>query len=149
MAAAATSTFGQFLVTLGNGATPTEVFAAPCGFTEKGLTLTAETRQSTVPDCDNPDAPAWTESDIVSRSAAINGSGLLAKQSTKAWSDFYFSNDAKNCKVTLPGLAADGGGTYTGKFRLTSFEITGTLGEKNQVSVALESTGPITFTAAV
>jgi predicted secreted protein len=148
MAQAATSKFGEFLVTIGNGATPTEVFASPCGFTEKSFSLSAQTQSTDVPDCDNPDAATWPETEVRSRSATITGSGVLAKQSAKTWTEKFLLDTAFNAKVIIPGALADGGGTWNGPWRLTSFEITGTIGEKNKVSVNMESAGKLTWVPA-
>jgi hypothetical protein len=63
MAKPTTLSFANFKVYLGDGASP-ETFVAPCGFVQKALTLDATTSDTNVPDCDDPEAPAWTERGI-------------------------------------------------------------------------------------
>src|SRR5690606_12756163 len=100
-----------------------------------------------VPDCDNPDAAAWTERDVQSMSATISGSGVLAVASLPTWEDFLDSTDSVNCKVEI--TQADSKViVYEGKFHLESFEVTAEVGNKLQVSVTMQSDGEITYTAA-
>lgn len=148
MAQAVTTKFGELLVTIGDGATPTELFAAPCGFTEKAFNLGAETVSTNVPDCDDPDAATWTETDVRSRSVTITGSGVLARQSQKLWRDLYLSNASRNMKVLFPGNLAAGGGTWSGKGRVTSLEFGASIGERVSISVNVESDGAWIFTPA-
>lgn len=149
MAQATTFRFGQFVITLGDGATPTEVFAAPCGFTEKAFILNAETVDTNVPDCDDPDAATWTERAVRARSFSINGSGVLARESQKLWRDFFLQNTSKNLKITFPGTGAQGGGTWNGKGILTNLEFGAAIGERVSVSVTIEGDGAPTFVQAV
>ncbi len=148
MAQATTFRFGAMVITLGDGATPTEVFSAPCGLTEKAFNLSAETVSTNVPDCDNPDGATWTETDVRSRTATINGSGVLARESQKVWRDFFLQDTSKNIKVLFPGNLAQGGGTWTGKGRLTSLEMGAAIGERVNVSINIEGDGAWTFTPA-
>lgn len=141
MALPTTAKFGAFRVLLGNGAGP-EVFSAPCGFTQKAFARSKELSDIVVPDCDDPDAPAWVEREVRSLSSSISGSGVLAKEALPVWDEAFDSTDAVNCKVEMHwGTGAGNIITYTQKFHLSSFEISADLGDKVQVSVQMESTG--------
>ena len=70
MTKATTTTFGSFLIKLGDGASP-EVFAAPCGLTTKGFNQTANVQETSVPDCADPDAPAYIERAVDTISSEI------------------------------------------------------------------------------
>ena len=74
MAKPNTLTFGKFKIYVEDPANPGS-FIAPCGFTDKSLTLTAATAEEEIPDCDNPDAPAWVGRNIKSLSATVAGQG--------------------------------------------------------------------------
>jgi len=67
MAQATTLPFSAFKVMLETGTTGT--FAAPCGLTERSVTFSKETNDTTSIDCDDEDAPAWVDRDVVSMSA--------------------------------------------------------------------------------
>ncbi|XKM40327.1 phage tail tube protein [Rhizobium ruizarguesonis] len=77
MAQPSTARFGKFRIMLGNSADPI-VYAAPCGFTSKSLTLTKDLTDVTLPDCDDPDAVAWVGRDASTLSASVSGEGVLA-----------------------------------------------------------------------
>lgn len=147
MTQATTVPFSGFRVLLEDPATP-GTFIAPCGFTERSLTLTKETNDTTVPDCDNEDAASWVERDVVSKSAAISGEGVMARESLARWQAIYEDDDPVSARVERAGTAAQGGGYYLGKFHLTSFEQGAVKGERATVSAELSSTGPVVWTPA-
>lgn len=142
MAKPTTATGSKLSVWLGNGADP-EVFVAPCGLRTRGLNLGANANDELIPDCDDPDDPAWVARTIQSLTAGISGSGLLAKEALDAWEGFFFSAASKNCRVIIDW----GGGVqrrYDGAFVCTTLNITGELGSRIQVEIALSSDGEIT-----
>lgn len=143
MALPQTMKFGKFRVLLGDGAEP-EVFSAPCGFTSKSFARSKSLNEINVPDCEDPDAPAWVARDVQSLSSSISGSGVLAKAALPVWDDAFDSANSINCKVEM-----DWGDTvvsYTQAFHLSSFEVSADLGNKVQISVTMESDGAYTKT---
>ena len=148
MAPVSTMSGTKLVVQLGDGGGP-EVFAADCMInTERGIAFSSDTNDFIVPDCDNPDDPAWKEVVKDGLSASITGSGLLHTVNTEAWFDWFKGSATKNCRVLVNVLAAAGGGYWAGAFHLTSFEVTGTRGDKAQVSVTMVSSGAVTWTDA-
>lgn len=143
MARPVTVKFGKFFVRLSDGATP-PAFIAPCGFTQKSFSRTKALTDSTIPDCDDPDAPAWSERDVQSMSASINGSGVLAKSAVPIWEAALLSTDSIEVEVELEYPDGDKE-VYTGNFHLESFEVTGSNGERVQVSVTMQSDGEIEY----
>lgn len=143
MAKPITAKFGKFFVRLSDGGSPAQ-FIAPCGFTSKGLTRSKNFGEVNVPDCDDPDAPAWVERDVQSMTASISGDGVLAKSAVSVWEDALASSDSIESEVEVewPDGSSD---VWTGKFHVESFEITATLGERVSVSVSLQSDGPIAY----
>lgn len=126
-----------------------ETFAAPCGLTTRGLTLTKNTNDVTVPDCDDPDAPAWVARAVQSLSGEATGSGILAAAALPVWQDAFDSTTAVSVRVGVNAVALDNGGYYAGLMHLTSFAITGELGDKIQVAVTFQSDGALTWVPAV
>ncbi|WAP67230.1 phage tail tube protein [Jiella pelagia] len=142
---ARTASFGAIQVLLGDGADP-ETFSAPCGFTSKSHTQTQAMNETAVPYCDDPDKPSEIERDVVSRSSAISGSGVMDQVSVATWQAWYDSGLQKNVKVIKP--AGSSTITTTQPYHLSSFEVTVEKGGKAAVSVQMESTGaPVTVTA--
>lgn len=143
MAKPDTVRFGKFYVRLSDGADPA-VFTAPCGFTSKSFVRNKTLSEINVPDCDDPDAPSWLERDVQSMAATISGEGVLAKSAVPIWEAALESTDSTECEVEL--VYADGDSdVYTGFFHLESFEITGAIGERVNVSVTMQNDGEISY----
>ncbi|GJD58147.1 phage tail tube protein [Methylobacterium dankookense] len=148
MAKPVTASASKLLVLL-ESTTTAGTFAAPCGLTTKGINFAAESNDVTVPDCDDPDLPAWTERVIRALSSTINGSGVLALESLDDWQGYFFSGLARNCRVKLDVPAANNGGYFQGRFILTRFGIVGEIGNKIRLdAVELQNDGPVTWVAA-
>lgn len=142
MATPRTLTFGKMLIEVGDGESP-EQFDAPCGLTSKGFNQSATTQETTVPDCDDPDAAAYVERDVESLSSEISGAGVLAMDGGEGsafhvWRGWYEGAAAKNVKITLDDVD---GGYYLGAFHLTQFNIGATRGQKVTVDVTMVSDG--------
>lgn len=147
MAKPVTVRFGKFFVRLSNGETPA-VFSAPCGFTSKSFTRNKTLGETQIPDCDDPDAPAWQARDAQSMSATISGSGVLAKSALPTWEEAFASDESIECEVEF--LYPDGDAdVYTGRFHLESLETTGAMGERVQISVTMQSDGEIEYERTV
>ncbi len=139
----------QLLVQIGDGETP-EVFAHDCLInTERGIAFAAETNRERIPDCENPDAPGWSEVTISGQSATITGAGRLHTTSVKKWFAWFTSGEEKNIRVLLNGVsAANGGGHWAGAYKLSAFDVTGPETGRAAVSVTLESHGVVTWVDA-
>lgn len=129
----------------GDGVTPTEDFtSAVCGLVTKGFTLSADTSDTTVPDCDDPDAAAWVERVIRSLSSGVTGSGLMAEEKFAFWRDWMLSAAAKNVRIVIDGSTIDG--YFYGAYLLTSFELSGAQADgKIQISLTMQSDGEIAW----
>jgi len=134
MTQAQTLKFGQFLVTIGNGAIP-EVFAAPCGLNSRSFNRTAAANETNVPDCDAPDDPSWLERDIVSLSATISGAGVVADEDFDTWNSWFESGATKNVKITL------GARVWIGPYKCTKLNLSGQRGSRMTFDVTLDSDG--------
>lgn len=143
MAKPQTVRFGRFFVRLSDGNSPAQ-FVAPCAFTSKSFSRSKSLGEVTVPDCDDPDAPAWTERDVQTMSATISGEGVLAKGDVPTWEDALNSVESVEVEIELeyPGGDSD---IYTGRFHMESLEISGTLGERVTISATMQSDGEITY----
>jgi predicted secreted protein len=134
----------KLLLLVGNAASP-EVFAEPCGLTTKSFDLSASTNTNLIPDCADPEAPAWESTDINALSATLSGSGLLAVGSFDIWRDWFMSGEGKNMQIKLDHASL---GHYVGSFKLTQLKHTGTRGNKVTIEVSAKADGAVTWVDA-
>lgn len=142
-------TGSKLLVKIGDGATP-EVFTADCLInTSRGIQFQSDTNEFIMPDCTNPEDPAWKSVTKDGLSATITGAGMLYTASVAEWYTWFNGDDAKNIQFALNVTLALGGGHWLGAFKLTAFEVTSD-GNKDQstCNVTLVSDGPVTWVPA-
>lgn len=132
----------------GNGALP-EIFGSFCGLTAKSINFQTNTNETFIPDCDDPDAPQWRELTKSGRYVSISGSGLLNMGSLAAFSAAFNDNDPANYRFEIAVPALQNGGYWAGLFMLTNFQVTGNDGDLTTVELTLESSGEVTWVAAV
>lgn len=143
MAAPVTARFGKFRVLLGSGVDPI-VYAAPCGFTSKSLSLNKSLSETLIPDCDNPDLPIEVGRDVESISASVSGDGVLAANAVVTWLEAYESVDSVPVKVEVE--FSTGTVTWTGYMHVESLEIGAEQGGRVTISVSMQSDGALTRT---
>lgn len=146
MALAKTLRFAQQLLMLGDGATPTEAFEAPCGLTALNLTVNIETNTVNVPDCDDPDLPAWLVSDEVSKQMVVGGQGVLDTDAMQIYRDWLMDGGEKNIRWFTDGTAGNGGGYWQAPALMTTYEETGERGQRWNVNVGFTMNGAPTWT---
>lgn len=142
-----TLSFGNFKVYVGSSDSP-GTYVAPCGFTQKSLTIDAETSDTTVPDCDDPEAMAWTERGVNALSATVSGSGVMAMASLATWRDWMLAGESRQIRVEFTETGANGGGYYEGDAILQSLGHSvalGSDGNKTQLQVNIVSNGEWTW----
>lgn len=146
MAQATTLPFSAFKVMLETDVAGT--FAAPCGLTERSVTFSKETNDTTSISCDDEDAPSYVERDVVSLSVTISGEGVIARESLDLWREAFTTTEPVNVRIEVGGTAAQGGGYWQGLFHLTSFEPGATRGERASLSIEMQSSGPVVWSDA-
>lgn len=140
MARADTARFSEFLIQLGDGASP-ELFEQPCGATSRGFKRTAALSETNTPDCDDEDAPSWLERDVTSNSASCDFSGVVDKHDFTVWDDYFQDGETKNVKITLGTIV------WTGPFKISDLEVTGERGSRVNFTATLQSDGAIVRTS--
>lgn len=137
----------KLLIKFGDGASP-EAFAHYCSFiTSKSVQFNATENTSTIPDCDDPDAPAWEVSEITAKRITITGSGTLNTPDFDALYEWWDGAESRNAKVVLDVPDADGGFILTAAWKITALEVTGDQGEKVNISATFGSDGAVVKTA--
>jgi hypothetical protein len=136
------------LIQLGDGATPTEVFVAPCVLTTKSFELTTETNDETVPDCTDLEAASFVDRFAVSRSARISGSGKVDMDSLAIWRTWALAGVPKNVRFRFDVTGANGGGYYAMSGILASFSTSAENNGNADIEIEIASNGAVAWTAA-
>jgi hypothetical protein len=146
MAAPTTFRFGAGIFYL-ESATP-GTFTKICGFTSGSMTMDADVADTVIPDCDNPDAAAWTERDVVALSWGMEFEGVMAKEALELLENTWAAGEAANVRMRLVG-GGTGAGTpdrqYAGPGILTISK-SGERGQKWTATVTVQSAGAMTIT---
>jgi hypothetical protein len=146
MAKPATLPGPQLLIKIGDGASP-ETFAHPCSINaEREFAIRAQANDIVVPDCSDPDAPAYRElvKDVIS--SGVSGGGKMDNtvqniQMLTAWAK---NDTAKNCRVYVGTV-----GYWPVAMKCTEVRWQGARGDKINFNITLESDGVVgDFTAA-
>lgn len=148
MAQAKSLRFAQQSMLLGDGAEPSEVFTAPCGFETLTLTVNIETNTTNVPDCEDPDLPAWLASDEVSKQMVVSGEGVLDTDAMQMWRDWLLEGGERNVRWLTAGTSGNGGGYFQAPGLLTTYEEQGQRGNRWRQSIGITLNGAPTFTPA-
>lgn len=129
-------------ILVGDGATP-EVFDHRCMInTSRGIQWSSTTSQNPVPDCDNPEDPAWLETEVDGLVCTIDGAGRVDVADVEFWDDWFISGAAKNVRFKLNKT---GGSYWEGAFKLTQWGISAAdRQEKAEGAITLVSTGAVT-----
>lgn len=143
MAQATTIKGGKVRVLLGSGSGPI-VYAAPCGFTQRSITLTKALEEINIPDCEDPDKVDWIGRDATSLSMAISGEGVLASESVDTWLEAFESVDSIPVKVEweFPAKTI----TYTGLMHVESLEVGAPRTGRATLNVSMQSDGEMART---
>lgn len=147
MAQATTVSGPKLLILIGDGEDPEE-FSHPCTINAaRGFSVTANTNDSNVPDCDDPETPPWLEREVASKSATISGAGTLHAPDQELFFEWLESGVPKNVQVITNIAGASGGMIYTAAYLCTQFDITGDFGTKVQANITLVSSGAVAQSA--
>lgn len=121
-----------------------EVFAAPCGLTTRNFSLKASTNTTLIPDCDDPEAPAWEAKDVNALSADVSGAGVMAVESFHVWNDWFMSATSRNVQIKLDDSSL---GQWEGTFIITDLKFGGQRGQKVTVDITLANDGAVIWNA--
>jgi len=138
MAQATTIKGGKIRVLLGDDADPI-VYSAPCGFTQRSITLSKALNEVSIPDCADPDKVDWVGRDATSLSMAITGEGVLASESVDVWIEGFESIESIPAKIEweFPAKTI----VWTGRVHIESMEVGANNGERATNNVSLQSDG--------
>jgi hypothetical protein len=143
VAKATTIKGGKFRILLGNDADPIN-YAAPCGFTQRSITLNKGLEEVNIPDCDDPDKVDWVGRDATSLSMTVSGEGVLAEESVEAWVEGWESLDSVPVKIEweFPAKTI----TWTGYMQIESLEAGAANAGRATLNVSMQSDGEMVRT---
>jgi len=135
----------SLLIKIGDGATPTEVFTVLCGLNSKTLTINNSEIDVTTADCASPGGALWTEVLSGTKRVSVSGNGFFKDEAAElALNTLAMAADSlANFQIIVPSF-----GTFEGSFFLSSVEYGGEKDGGVTYSLALASSGAVTFTAA-
>lgn len=110
----------------------------------RGITFNKGMNDEETIDCNDPEAIAWRVSTAVSKSVDVSGGGKTHKPDVKKMWDWWNDSEAQNGKLILDDPDPDNVITWTGKFHLTQFDITGERRAKVESSLTIASEGEVT-----
>lgn len=128
---------GKVLVKLGSGSPLT--YEAPCGFTQRSLTLTKNLEEVNIPDCDDPDQVDWVGRDATSLSMSVSGEGVLAAESVETWLTAW--EDVESVPVQIDIVFPSNTITWVGSMHLESIEIGANNGRRVTANISMQSDG--------
>jgi len=139
----------RFLILVGNGATPTEVFGAPCGVTVRNATFANTISEWLVMDCDDPlDYMPTMQRVVTSQDTSLEISGRLARTALPIWRAWSDSGAARNIRVLIEETAANNGGYWQLPALLTSLQIGQESLDGATISAQIAGAGRRVWTAA-
>ncbi|MES2904630.1 MAG: phage tail tube protein [Pseudomonadota bacterium] len=138
------------LIKIGDGATPSETFAAICGIEGVSISRVANTQDRARRDCATPGKPAVRRSRTVSKQMDVSGNGAVDKANIAAFDAAL--GIVKNYKVELYKYdGTDAGtlmGTFAAAFNLTAANMNLDSNGDSNGEINLASDGTWTWTAA-
>lgn len=128
--------------TTDGGGTYTTVF----GLNSKTLTINNTSIDVTTPDQTTPGGVLWTETLNGVKNVAVSGDGFFEDDGTadaRVIAQAMAADNEADFQIEVPDL-----GTWTGNFRIASFEMGGETEGGVTFSISLESNGEISYTPA-
>lgn len=140
----------SYVVELGDGATPTEVFTKVAVInTSKSITGSAETATAQVRDLDDNGAVMKTVRKVTSTDTSISGSGQVHPIAMLALWNLFYSGEARNMKFRTNGLTGvQGGLIHAGKFVLTNIQVSAETDSLVECELTFEQADAVSATAA-
>ena len=132
----------SFLLKVGDGQA-SETFTTVAGINSKSITVNNSAIDVTTPDSTTPGGALWAQSMSGLKAVSVSGDGIFLDESAQEGRLNTVATNADpvaNFEIVIPDF-----GTYSGEFRVTSFELGGETEGAVTFSISLESNGEVTF----
>lgn len=138
----------KLLIQLGDGEV-SEQFPHPCMINAaRGIAFSSSTNDQIVPDCDDPELPAWIDRDRDGLTASITGSGVLHTSGLNDFWEWFTQAESRNIRVKVDVASGVGGGYWAMAAHLTEFSVTGERKQNATFDCTIMSDGAATWVAA-
>lgn len=117
---------------------------AVCALITRAFNQSKQTNTFVVPDCTDPTIVAPVKRAVISKDTNISGNGAYEPNRRAALQLEFEDDGSSTWSFEIPATAPDGG-YYTGKFFLTTYNITAEEGNLVQSEMAWEADGPVTW----
>lgn len=139
----------RLIVQLGNGATPTEVFAHTCGSNTFNIKLTNNLGETVSLDCDDPlDIPAAILRHLESQDTSVTMAGTVTTEAWPVWRAWIDTAAEKNIRILMDESLANNGGYWTLPALLAELELVKESSGKVQFTATISGAGQRVWTAA-
>lgn len=135
-----------FSLMLGNGATPTEVFAALCGITTRTFTGQVNTNDVFTRDCALPENVPIRRVIATGKQWELSGEGVLNRSDLEAIQAELGAISNWRLLFTEPADDEVYQGYWAGAFMLTNLQVTGEDANFANISITLTSDSEVLFT---
>lgn len=134
----------ELLIKMGDGES-SETFTTVCGLTSKSIGINGNTYDVTTATCGDEGSALWQELQAGVKSVQASGNGIFKDETAEADLVAAALGDttSTNFQVIVPDF-----GTFAGAFFIETLEFGGEQEGAVSVSLSLNSTGAVTFTAA-
>lgn len=113
------------------------IFEPFCGMTSLNLTVNIETNSTNVPDCDDPDLPAWLVSDEVSKQMQIGGNGVADQNVLAELTDWLLNGGERTFRWFRSAEAGPAAGYFEAPGILSNYEESGERGQPWNLAVTI------------
>jgi len=144
MAVATTQAFHELVLEV-ETATP-GTYAKLCGLIDVTVSRTANLDTNEIPDCTDESLPLSVRREVRSLEVTVSATGVWARESWGTMSDWFYSGDTKNVRITNVGAATGDIEFETGAAFLTSLSNARAKGQKVTASLEIMFDGTPTTT---
>lgn len=121
-------------------------FLRPCGLNNHTATFSKASTEVLIPDCDDPELPAWVGRGVESLDFSATGSGILAAEAVDTWWEAFNTTESILARIYVGKPTDVANGRYwQGNIHITSLEIGGERGGRASASISIVSDGELTF----
>lgn len=135
-----------FVLAMGDGATPTEVFTALCGINTRNFTAAANTNDQFTRDCDDPIDVPIRRAIVTGKQWDLTGEGTLNRSDLERINEAFAIPKHYRFLFTEPADDEVYQGYYAGTAILNNIKITGADENFANISISLVSDGEWVFT---
>jgi predicted secreted protein len=119
--------------------------AGACGITDFEFTMSNETAESMIPDCDDETKPYVKEREVIASEWSLSGTGVWAQTSHEALLQWWKTGAVRNVRIVYAKAAVGDVEFVTGPAILTSITHAKVKGQRVTAQINIVSAGDVTL----